>query len=283
MIADVNFHDLEENNPHAHVMLTTRSISEVGFGNKNRDWDKRELIEQIRVAWSDHANAALAAAGFDARIDHRSFEEQGITDQLPTIHLGPTVAAMRAKGIETDRGNLLDAIVAHNQMTTQATELNAVALEIASLEKEIEEEQAEQTEINPQVEGAGIDSTASVPVIAVANFEQLPTTQQSEELTLKQQAAEDKRRYWIGQIEYQLDRPLTDEQRDIAILAKLYLPEPPYSQQEGFEMVVRSPITQRIKQEKGEGAAWYYIQQTDKKAQKTVEQLKDLSKQGNDR
>ena len=41
----------------------------------------------------------------DCRIDHRSYERQGI-DQLPTIHEGVTVRAMEAKGIRTNKGDL---------------------------------------------------------------------------------------------------------------------------------------------------------------------------------
>ena len=38
MIADVAIHRDDKENPHAHVMLTMRTIDENGFGKKNRDW-----------------------------------------------------------------------------------------------------------------------------------------------------------------------------------------------------------------------------------------------------
>ena len=41
MIADVAIHRDDQENPHAHVMLTTREISEEGFTVKNRDWNKK--------------------------------------------------------------------------------------------------------------------------------------------------------------------------------------------------------------------------------------------------
>jgi hypothetical protein len=34
MIADIAFHDLDGNNPHAHVMLTLKPITADGFGKK---------------------------------------------------------------------------------------------------------------------------------------------------------------------------------------------------------------------------------------------------------
>ena len=51
----------------------------------------------------------------DCRIDHRSYERQGV-DQLPTVHEGPTVRAMEAKGIRTDKGDLNRWIKATNDL-----------------------------------------------------------------------------------------------------------------------------------------------------------------------
>ena len=55
------------------------------------------------AAWAEQANEALAEAGSELRIDHRSYAEQGI-ERLPGLHLGPTVREMEARGIETERG-----------------------------------------------------------------------------------------------------------------------------------------------------------------------------------
>lgn len=96
MIADVAFHDFDSHNPHAHIMLTMRDVGPEGFGKKNRDWNQRELVTQWRQAWSDHANAALELAGVDDRIDHRSYEAQGL-DWEPAEHMGPAVAAMERR------------------------------------------------------------------------------------------------------------------------------------------------------------------------------------------
>ena len=54
MVADVNVHwDLGtdgEPKPHAHVMLTTRSVDDEGFGAKVRDWNRTDLLEHWREA-----------------------------------------------------------------------------------------------------------------------------------------------------------------------------------------------------------------------------------------
>lgn len=51
------------------------------------------------------ANQALRWAGVEARIDHRSYEAQGV-DRVPGVHLGPDVVVMEEKGIRTDRGRM---------------------------------------------------------------------------------------------------------------------------------------------------------------------------------
>jgi len=64
MIADLNVHwDIGEDGspkPHAHVMLTMRSVDENGFGPKVRDWNRTEMVERWRERWADHVNERLA-------------------------------------------------------------------------------------------------------------------------------------------------------------------------------------------------------------------------------
>ena len=100
MCADLCLHDLHSGNPHAHVMLTTRNVSSNGFTTKNRDWNDKGLLMVWREKWADYANAFLEKRGSTTRLDHRSLLDQGITDRLPQIHLGPTRHAMQKKGIE---------------------------------------------------------------------------------------------------------------------------------------------------------------------------------------
>ncbi|MBK4770691.1 MAG: hypothetical protein FT726_13685 [Pantoea sp. Morm] len=76
MIADISFHDLEGHNPHAHVMLTLREITPQGFGNKNRDWNEHDLMDEWRASWSRMSNRALERTGSTKRIDHRSLSAQ---------------------------------------------------------------------------------------------------------------------------------------------------------------------------------------------------------------
>lgn len=103
MIADINIHHASGENPHAHIMLTTREITPDGFGKKNRSWNQKDLLEKWREHWQEHANNTLEQAGHDIRIDHRTLEAQGI-ERLPQIHLGAKVVEMEKRGVKTDRG-----------------------------------------------------------------------------------------------------------------------------------------------------------------------------------
>ncbi|CNJ30168.1 TPA: MobA/MobL family protein [Yersinia enterocolitica] len=76
MIADIAFHDLDSNNPHAHVMLTLKPITAEGFGKKDRSWNEKKNMIKWRESWATFTNSYLAAAGSDARVDHRSIEIQ---------------------------------------------------------------------------------------------------------------------------------------------------------------------------------------------------------------
>ncbi|KHT07769.1 conjugal transfer protein [Pectobacterium brasiliense] len=76
MIADIAFHDLDGNNPHAHVMLTLKPITADGFGKKERSWNDKKNVILWRESWSVIANHYLTAAGSNERIDHRSIDAQ---------------------------------------------------------------------------------------------------------------------------------------------------------------------------------------------------------------
>lgn len=86
MIADINYHALEKN-PHAHIMLTTRRVDQNGFREVEIAWNKRANALKWRQAWEDHGNRHLQLAGFDSRIDCRSFAERGL-DIEPSRKVG---------------------------------------------------------------------------------------------------------------------------------------------------------------------------------------------------
>ncbi|MEA3135010.1 MAG: hypothetical protein QOG17_2856 [Gammaproteobacteria bacterium] len=110
MIADLNVHwDIGEDGlakPHAHVMLTMRAVDESGFGPKVRDWNRTEMVERWREHWAELANERLAELDIDARIDHRSFEAQGIALE-PQTQIGASAQRIEGEGIEAaDRAEM---------------------------------------------------------------------------------------------------------------------------------------------------------------------------------
>ena len=161
MIVDfaIHSHDKEDDgiqNPHFHVMCPIRPILPNGtWGNKQRreyvldedgnrirdeagnfvfnavpttDWGSPETLEAWRQAWAELCNAKFAEKGLDCRIDHRSYERQGV-EQIPTQHEGPTVRAMEAKGICTDKGDLNRWIRKTNAMLREAKQKIAALID----------------------------------------------------------------------------------------------------------------------------------------------------------
>lgn len=144
MCVDLCIHDEEKGNPHMHVMLSMRPIEPDGrWGAKSKkeyildehgekiklksgeyksrkvnavDWNEQSKAEEWRAAWSDIANRYLEQSNRAERIDHRSYERQGV-DTVPTIHMGVAASQMEKKGIRTNRGDInRQAEITNNQM-----------------------------------------------------------------------------------------------------------------------------------------------------------------------
>ena len=118
MIADLNVHwDMAEDGtpkPHAHVMLTMRSVEENGFGQKVRDWNRTEMVERWRDRWAELTNERLAELDIDARIDHRSLEAQGIGLE-PQTQIGAPAQRIEGEGLEAaDRADMHREIARNN-------------------------------------------------------------------------------------------------------------------------------------------------------------------------
>ena len=92
MIADVNLHHLDGTNPHAHVMLTMRELKiddrgVVSFGNKDRTWNDKKLVQTQKNEWEVLTNQYLERAEIETRIDSRIYQEQEIA-RIPQVHVG---------------------------------------------------------------------------------------------------------------------------------------------------------------------------------------------------
>lgn len=152
MIADWVIHsDAQGQNPHLHILTTMRPIVQGQdgcwkFGAKARsvterdssgraicigrdktghkryrkrkvptvDWNERDTLVAIRAGWAAVANEHLERAGETARIDHRSYADQGL-QRLPTVHIGYAATAMEKRGQRSERGDVNRSIRAWNK------------------------------------------------------------------------------------------------------------------------------------------------------------------------
>ena len=138
MIADINLHHLESDNPHAHVMLTMRELKidergSVSFGNKDRTWNDKKLIETQKKEWEILTNQYLERAEIETRIDSRSYQEQGIA-RIPQVHVGAVAWRLEQQGIATVPGDHNRQVAAANQ----AIELAQTEIATAQVNIEIE-------------------------------------------------------------------------------------------------------------------------------------------------
>ncbi len=140
----------KEGNPHVHLEFSGRMLDDIdrdadqffkrynaknperGGCRKESSGDARgpDWVKQVRKDWQDTANRHLAAAGQDARIDHRSNKDRGL-DEAPGVHLGRHATRLEMRGKSTWRGN----------KNRGALHLNASLREIRSQLKEKEYEQ----------------------------------------------------------------------------------------------------------------------------------------------
>ena len=178
MCADWALHDKGDGNPHAHIMLTVRSIEPSGkWAPKSRkvydldengerifqkvdktgrkqykshkeeynDWNAAERVEEWRATWAECCNARLAERD---RIDHRSYERQG-KEQIPTVHEGYAARQLAAQGQISDRIQLNAEIRQRNTLLQQ------IAAQFKTFGEEIKQLIAEQNQEKGSVINAG--------------------------------------------------------------------------------------------------------------------------------
>ncbi len=132
----------DERNHHAHILTTTRELTATGLGAKaSIEWSDadrfkkglgpaKQEVKAIRAQWAELTNQHLLERGIEARIDHRSLQEQGIARE-PTSHLGPAVSGMERRGMETEVGERLA-----RERAAAALERGQRAAELAEVQRE---------------------------------------------------------------------------------------------------------------------------------------------------
>ncbi len=117
MVADIAIHAAHKGgdarNVHAHILLTTRTITPEGFAGKDRSWNDRAVLEEWRSSWEQHLNRALERARVAERVDHRSYAQRGI-DREPEPKQGPVATRMERGGRRSYAGDDRRAARARN-------------------------------------------------------------------------------------------------------------------------------------------------------------------------
>lgn len=98
-------------------------------------WNSKEMMVQWRERAATHQNKALKLAQWDERVDHRSYETQGI-ERIPTIHEGYEARKMGDKSERVQLNNQIRAINQEyeHQMTLMQTMQNQWQEFLRSLE-----------------------------------------------------------------------------------------------------------------------------------------------------
>lgn len=126
----------DDRNHHVHLLFSTRTLGQDGFGGKTRVLDDKatgpEEVKATREAVALLTNQALQRAGSHARVDHRSLDaqaeeaaEQGDIAAVirlsrpPTKHEGKAVTVRKRRGERMDRAAINEAHIAEAQRLTR--------------------------------------------------------------------------------------------------------------------------------------------------------------------
>lgn len=155
-----NPHRGDERNHHVHILTSTRVFTGdgEGFGAKVRVLDSAKTgsdeIRWARQLVAELCNAALARAGIDASVDHRSLVDQRIAalaagddeladelDRPATVHRGPAVSGILSDGRDSYVAERIEAEIAdelseigHRQAVVAEIEAEAHALDTRAAE-----------------------------------------------------------------------------------------------------------------------------------------------------
>ena len=267
MCADIAFHDKKNGNPHAHIMLTMRPLEQSGeWGAKSKkeyildkngqriklkngsfktrkvdltDWNDKDKAEVWRQAWADVTNKYLAEQNIPQRIDHRSYERQGI-EQIPTVHMGVAATQMERKGIVTEKGEKNRLIREQNRL------LKEVRRRIAELGKWVKEKSAQKDNqsinpfhsvpiqsptllelLNTAMQQAGQQDSRYGKIKDLKSFAKAVSFLQSNHIStlseLQETLSEMKKRYWNTNSEIKQTEKLLHERNELIDQAEKYL------------------------------------------------------------
>ena len=111
--------DPSRNNPHVHILVTTRTLGENGFSLKKlRELDQKRNVTVWREQWAKSQNRAYERNGFDIRVSHERLKRQGIKRE-PLPHLFCIDYQREQRGQRTPDGDRKREIIEQNRKKLQ--------------------------------------------------------------------------------------------------------------------------------------------------------------------
>lgn len=118
-----NKDDPDKNNPHVHIIVSTRTVGPDGFNKKkDREHNKTDYTRIWRSSWSGVQNRAYERNGLNIRVSHESLEVQGIR-RKPLPYLNRIDYQKEERGIRTSAGDRRRAVQEYNRMLVQKRQL----------------------------------------------------------------------------------------------------------------------------------------------------------------
>lgn len=110
-----NAEDMSRNNPHVHILVTTRTLNANGFNPKKlRELNQKKNVELWRKHWARLQNREYERNGLDIRVSHESLEVQG-QKRIPTPHLSVADWQREISGQRTPAGDRKREILKKNR------------------------------------------------------------------------------------------------------------------------------------------------------------------------
>ena len=159
----------DERNHHAHILMTTRSLTPQGLGKKVRELDQNSTLKKIREKVADLTNVHLERAGLEVRVDHRSHKDRGL-DIEPTFKEGLEATHAKRRGEELEIVKRNDEIKKRNK--------KAESLDMSILETETGLEKLQQQQLEAAV--------GEAPAVYVAAQQALYEHQQQRQVFIEQ-------------------------------------------------------------------------------------------------
>jgi hypothetical protein len=176
--ADVAIHaphrEGDQRNWHAHVLTTTRALTQDGLTDKTRVLDVKQTggpeIALMRERWAEMQNHALERHGLEERVDHRSLvaqREAALTrgdelaaeqlDRAAEVKLGPAVSAVerREQRLAEEDGHAYVPLTERGTQVHEARQARSLLQELAQVRERLREAvQAQVQELHERAERA---------------------------------------------------------------------------------------------------------------------------------